>query len=102
MSGEVWPTILIDTREQTPLAFDRRFPTERATLPVGDYGVRGFSDWSNPAFVIERKTLDDLCGSLGTGRERFLREVERMRQFRFRALVIEAHKDQVTLGATAR
>jgi hypothetical protein len=29
-------------------------------LPVGDYGIRGF---------CERKSLSDLCDSLGTGRE---------------------------------
>ena len=81
-------TVLIDTREQCPLPIVG-YPIETATLPVGDYGIRGFSDWSNPAFIVERKSLDDLCGSLGKGRARFLREVEKLRQFRFRALLIE-------------
>ncbi|MFH1016695.1 MAG: ERCC4 domain-containing protein [Pseudomonadota bacterium] len=95
---DIWPVILVDTREQVPLVFDRRFRIERATLAVGDYGVRGFSGWENPAFIVERKSLEDLCQSLGAGRERFLREVERMRQFRFRALIIEGMREEVTAG----
>jgi len=99
MEKEIWPTLLIDTREQTPLRFDKRFPVERTTLPVGDYGVSHFSDWTNPAFIIERKSLDDLCHSFGKDRLRFFKECEGLRRFRFAALVIEAHKDQVALGS---
>ena len=97
MKQELTPTILIDTREQNPLRFGN-LPSERATLPVGGYGVRGFSDWENPAFIIERKNLEDLCHRLGKDRERFLRECEKMRAFRFKALVIEAVQDQVELA----
>ena len=93
---QVTPTILIDTREQNPLRFEN-LPSERATLPVGDYGVKGFSLWDNPAFVVERKGMEDLCRSLGTDRERFMREVEKMRGFRFRALVIEGTQDMIEL-----
>jgi len=98
MAEEHHPTILIDSREEARLRIDKRFPVEIVGLPVGDYGIRGFSDWNNPAFIVERKSLDDLCGSLGKGRARFLREIEKMRQFRFRALVIEAARDTVALG----
>jgi len=35
------PTIIIDTREQTPLLF-ANLTTERATLATGDYSVKGF------------------------------------------------------------
>ncbi len=95
--GPIAPVILVDTREQSPLPI-RRFPVELATLPVGDYGVKGFSDWSCPRFIIERKSLDDLCHSLGKGRERFLREIEKMRQFEFRGLVIEATESDIRSG----
>jgi len=90
-------TIVQDTREQCPLDI-RAYPVEVAGLPVGDYGVRGFSAWDNPAFIVERKSLDDLCGSMGRGRNRFMREIERMRQFRFRALLIEADRATVQAG----
>lgn len=90
----IFPILLVDSREQRPLPLTR-FPIERVGLSVGDYGIKGFSDWENPAFILERKSLPDLCASLGRERERFLREVEKMRGFRFRGLVIEAAVDEV-------
>ncbi len=92
------PIIQIDTREQAPLRIEA-YPVELVTLPVGDYGIRGFSDWTNPAFIVERKSLPDLCGSLGHGRARFMREIEKLRAFRFAALLIEADRVQVECGA---
>ena len=54
------------------------------------------ADWRNPTFILERKTLDDLIDSLVFDeRDRFLREVEKMRQLRFAGLLIEGHRDQV-------
>lgn len=94
---EPMPTILVDTREQAPLPIEAH-PVERVTLPVGDYGIAGFSDWDNPAFVVERKSLDDLVQSLTHGRARFEREVLKLRQFRFRALLIEAEQVQIEIG----
>ncbi len=91
------PIILIDTREQWPLDITA-FATEEASLPVGDYGVKGFSDWDRPDFIIERKSEGDLCGSIGRGRARFLREVQKMRQFGFRALVIESTRARIAAG----
>jgi len=91
------PVILVDSREQAPLEIEG-FVTERTGLPVGDYGIRGFSDWSNPRFIIERKSLPDLAQSLSHGRERFLREIEKMRQFGFRALLIEGTREDVLAG----
>ncbi len=88
-------TIVVDTREQVPLVFLPEFKTVRLGLPVGDYGIAGFSDWDNPAIIAERKSLDDLCGSLGKGRARFYREIEKMRAFRFAALVIESTPREV-------
>ena len=94
---KIEPVIVQDTREQCPLPITA-FPVEVCGLPVGDYSVKGFHSWENPGIAIERKSLEDLCHSLGKGRERFLREVEKLRQFRFRGLVIEAVKDQVELA----
>ena len=92
------PVVLQDTREQWPLQI-AAFPVEVGTLPVGDYGLKGFSDWQNPGFVVERKTLDDLIQSLVfDDRSRFLREIEKLRQFRFRGLLVEGHQQQVATG----
>jgi DNA excision repair protein ERCC-4 len=88
------PTILTDSREQTPLPF-AHFPTERATLPTGDYSVKGFEN----DFCIERKSVADLVQSATFERERFERELVRMRGYSFRRLLvvgsladIEAHR----------
>jgi len=93
---EYRPIILIDTREQLPLTF--RCESRRETLPVGDYGLESFSDWTCPRFIVERKSLDDLCQSLGRGRRRFMREIEKMRQFSFAAIVIEGVPEQIELA----
>jgi ERCC4-type nuclease len=95
--SEIVPVIQIDTREQTPLGI-QRYQIEIAMLPVGNYGIRGFSDWSNPRFIIERKTLDDLVSSLTSDRDRFMRECALLRRFQFAALVIEATEDEVKCG----
>ena len=89
--------VQIDTREQAPLTISK-YPVEVCGLPVGDYGIKGFSDWSNPAFTVEWKTLNDLIGSLTQGRERFMREVEKLRAFYFAAILIGASEEQVARG----
>ena len=77
------PTIIIDTREQTPLLF-ANLPTERRTLTTGDYSVWGFER----EFCVERKTIEDLVQSITRERDRFSRELQRMRAFDFRRLLI--------------
>jgi ERCC4-type nuclease len=79
-----FPPIIIDTREQRPWRFAHA--AERATLPTGDYSVRGFET----RIVIERKSLGDLIGSLTAERGRFMRELTRLRQVEWRLLLIEA------------
>ena len=94
--AEATPTVLQDTREQRPLAIEA-YPVEVAGLPAGDYGIKGFSDWTNPQFAIERKSIADLVGSLTSGRARFMREIERLRRFRFAAILIEGVRDEIEL-----
>ncbi len=78
-------TIVIDTREQKPWYFTKiAADKERDWLPLienrglktGDYSIKGFEDH----FTIERKSLADLYGSVGQGRERFEAEHQRMRE----------------------
>lgn len=82
-SGPILPTIIIDSREQTPLEF-HRFPCRVEGLTQGDYSVAGLET----DFAIERKSIADLVGSLTTGRERFMREVDRLRSCPFSRLLI--------------
>lgn len=87
------PTIIYDTREAKPLSFDnlhirgiKSLPTERRTLKTGDYTASGLED----ILCIERKSVQDLYGTLFTGRERFERELARMQSFKYKYLVIES------------
>lgn len=88
------PTIIVDTREQTPLQFTR-LTSEVDTLVTADYSIRGFES----QFGIERKSVADLIGSLSTERERFMREVDRLRGFDFARLLIVGSRREVEQGA---
>lgn len=83
MIATMQPTIISDTREQLPLLF-ANLPTERAKLATGDYSIKGLES----EFCIERKTTEDLVQSVTFERERFERELVRMRGYSFRRLVI--------------
>ena len=85
------PTILVDTREQVPLRFSAAVDVEAVSLSVGDYSIRGVSD----LVAIERKRLGELATCCGTDRERFIAQIERLRAYPVRALVIEADLDGV-------
>ena len=96
-------TIAYDTREQLPFSFadiriDRKkafVMTQRRTLPTGDYSIIGYEE----NVCVERKSLADLYQTLGKGRERFLRELERMQTMDYSAVVIEASWQQISSPA---
>lgn len=85
--------IIIDTREppHTAWVFSDAVTTERAMLDAGDYSVRGLT--ANVA--IERKSLDDLVGSITAGRERFMACCDRLSRLDFAAVVVEASVEDV-------
>jgi DNA excision repair protein ERCC-4 len=93
MAPEGWqPTIVVDTREQTPLRFT--FPTIAGTLPTADYSVAGLEE----DFAVERKSLPDLFGSLTSGRDRFRRELQRLLAYPFRRLLVIGSEAEITQG----
>jgi len=92
MRPEFAPVILIDTREQTPLPITG--PCKPASLPTGDYSISGLED----RFAIERKSIGDLIGSLTTGRERFMRELQRLRAYDFRRLLVIGCEGEIETG----
>ena len=47
---------------------------------------------------MERKSLDDLLACIGIHRDRFKRELQRLRAYRFRALIIEANYNDLERG----
>lgn len=64
-------TIICDTREQNPLRFDNTVEIVNKKLPFGDYALKELPDIS-----IERKSLGDFCGTMSSGHDRFINEVE--------------------------
>lgn len=84
-------TIVQDTREQTPIPFDKFKGVEvaRLGLKTGDYSIQGYED----AICFERKSVQDLVGTLIGGHERFLREMERMRSFKAKYILVEHTPD---------
>ena len=94
--------IAIDTREQRPFTFQSIKPTApdtvTQTLKTGDYSVVGLED----NVCVERKSLADLFSSVGTGRERFEREMVRMSEMQYAALVIESSLAGIFTNPPAR
>ena len=78
--------IVIDTREQTPLDFER-YDCEvvRGGLATGDYSVAGLESLA----AVERKSEEDLLGCLTRERPRFERELARARGMELFAVVVE-------------
>lgn len=87
--------VIIDTREQTPWTFEGQgIVTVRRKLDTGDYSIEGLEH----SVAIERKSLDDWTGSCIHDRARFYKELERLRAFRFRAVVVEAGVREIMGG----
>ena len=75
-----------DTREQNGYGPLFQTPHVVGTLGAGDYSVLGLED----LIAIERKSFQDLLGSLTGGRERFESEMKRARHFHKSFVVVEA------------
>ena len=80
-------TIIEDSREQSPLSFAgfRGVDVVRQGLKTGDYSVRGYED----QICFERKSVPDLVGTLIGGHERFLREMDRMKDYDVKYILVE-------------
>lgn len=79
-------TAVVDTREQNPLDLNP-LCTTRHGLKTGDYSVVGYED----KITVEVKALDDFITCCTTERERFERELVRMREYPWRLIVIKSH-----------
>ena len=86
---------VIDTRESQPYKFKDSLSI-RTKLDAGDYSLQGFERH----IAIERKSISDLLGSLGSGRGRFLKSLERLQGIPCRFLLVECSFDQLTRKAS--
>lgn len=78
--------ITVDTREKRP--WSEYWPNDSyvvTTMSTGDY--------SNGAILIERKSVSDICNSVGKGKKRFYREIERG----FDYLIVEGYKTDIAM-----
>ncbi len=78
-------TAIVDTREQTPFDLSP-MATKSGTLNVGDYSVAGLE----AVVSIERKSLMDFVQCCGRERDRFQRELDRLRGWPVSAVIIES------------
>ncbi|MDY0149506.1 MAG: ERCC4 domain-containing protein [Kiritimatiellia bacterium] len=87
--------IVCDSREQQPFTFDG-FPVvvTPGTLASGDYSLHGFTD----RIAVERKSLPDLLHSISKERERFERELQRLKAHDFACVLVEANVDDLRAG----
>lgn len=100
-SGEFIVPVKQDTREQVRYTFEGiswdaqdgggpgktlTIETVRGTLKQGDYSLLGYES----RVSVERKSLEDAYSTIGQGRDRFERELERLASYEFAAVVIEA------------
>ena len=83
-------TLIVDTREQTPLFTTKPWIIYRK-LDQADYSILGFED----KIAIERKSITDLLNVMGISRKRFEKEIERLRGYWWKGLLIEGTEKDV-------
>jgi DNA excision repair protein ERCC-4 len=85
MTLELPPFVIaVDTREQLPYPL-LGFATMRKTLRTGDYSIIGLEN----RVAVERKSYNDIWGSMSLGRTRFEKCVKRLAELEHAAIVIE-------------
>ena len=88
---------ICDTREQTPLELENYgIEVVRDKLDFGDYSLR-YPNMRN-YLSIERKTLQDFVACCGKERDRFMREVQALKGFRYRAILCEFRLEELHSG----
>jgi ERCC4-type nuclease len=82
--------ILIDTREKNPLEFSGVL-TAPATMDAGDYSIKGLSHLVR----VERKAFGEFCKCVGSDRERFNKQIKKLRAYPYRIVVIEGWPEKL-------
>ena len=92
MSERVQFEVIVDTREKNPweLSSQRVIGKEYRALDTGDYTVKGIED----KFTIDRKaSVSELANNIT--QKRFKNELERIREFPYAFIVLEASCSEV-------
>ncbi len=81
--------ILVDTREQLPYKFPKK-QMETIGLPYGDYTIEYDGKSYLDQIVVERKSrVGELFSASGSSRDRFERELEKMRDVKYKWIMCE-------------
>jgi len=75
--------ILIDKQEKTPWIFPKWVKTKVVHLKTADYCVE------HDYLCLERKSKSDFLGTISTGWNRFIREIERMTGWPCKIVIVE-------------
>jgi len=87
--------IVVDTREQVPWTFEGQdVELVRAKLNAGDYSIDGLEH----RIAIERKSMEDFVGTAMKSRTRFYRELELLRAYDFRCVIVEVGVTELMHG----
>lgn len=73
---------------------DSLMNSEPGTLYTGDYSIKGLEH----IVTVERKSLDDLMGCIGQHRERFEKEIDRLRAYECKTIVVESTWEKIEKG----
>lgn len=92
-------TVVKDTREQNGFTFERSTGKHMVCkgmvvrkLDTGDYSILGLED----KLCIERKaSVSEIAINLGKDKRRFLDEIERMKDFEFKFIILEFSLEDV-------
>lgn len=99
MSKDKTFTVIQDTREKKPWQFQLTGSIEDVVvrkLDTGDYSIEGMED----KFMLERKaSVNELFVNLGIHWDRFTREMERAKSYKYKYLVIEATPTEIYYGS---
>ncbi|MEQ8788904.1 MAG: hypothetical protein RIC55_21510 [Pirellulaceae bacterium] len=87
-------SVLYDHREEPTQLDTAPLPMVRGTLEVGDYVLEAMPKYA----VVERKTPADFLTCCGRERKRLDSQLERMRQFPARLLIVELSWQQIEAG----
>jgi DNA excision repair protein ERCC-4 len=88
--------VVVDTREQLPYSFDpERVVATRGALRAGDYSLVGLEN----RVAVERKSLDDFVSTVIRDRDRFRRELDRLRELEAACVVVEGNLSDLLRGS---
>jgi len=79
--------IQVDTREQNFIVFPPEIEVFHKKLDFGDYGCE-LADGHVVPIVFERKSINDLYGTMSSGYSRFKCEIVRCQEAKFRMILL--------------